>query len=103
MKIILVSACNPGYLWRAKIYLPTIKQFSQADENRYYICDKNFNAFTGLPNEKISYRLLDSDKFKCPNEKCSIQHGEFLDLEFFYPNDIIIWSDSDMRMQSWFD
>lgn len=98
MKLILVSACNPGYLWRASIYWLTIQEWSKADENRYYACGGNLPTNGGI----IDFRYLDPNKFLAPNPKCSIQHGEFLAQDSFDPNDLVIWTDSDMRMQRWF-
>lgn len=59
-----------------------------------------FNDYLKFPN--ITYKNLDYGNFKTLNANGCIQHGEFLDLDSFNSDDIIIFTDCDIMMQRWF-
>jgi hypothetical protein len=100
-KVILATACDPFYIttFVGRDYLESISKHSQAD-NRFYMVHPTFNDY--LKPSNITYKNLDPTIFKRPNTNNCIQHGEFLELDSFNPDDIIIFTDCDMMMQRWF-
>lgn len=93
-KIIFATAFNQGYYDTAFDYLNDISRHSRLD-NRVVTLD--YEQEHTLPN--LRYHRLDSGTLKLPLNNWCIQHGEFLDAIPGKPEDVILFTDADIRMQ----
>lgn len=99
-KIILATAANPPYMSKIMPYLNTIGQLSMATENRFYMVDATFNDYQKVSG--IVYTNINPAQIQAPNDNTCIQHGEFLFFDDYNDDDIVIFTDGDIRLQRWF-
>lgn len=101
-KIYLVTGFNKSYLPKAMSYLETISinsnihniaitlDFSMSDEDKKRL-------------SSIEFIEMSSDTIKSPNPNNCMQHGAFLSaLDFVDEDSVIIFTDSDIKMQRMF-
>lgn len=101
--ILLVTSCNETFYPKAVAYLETINRFTKSARNKGYLDTENwflsldFEAPHDYPN--IADKTIDSAKLWLPLNNWCIQHGEFIDYIPGQDDDIILFTDADLRMQ----
>lgn len=92
-RLILATCINEGYYSRAKPYLKSVEKYSQIDN----IC----LTLDFLPEctDRIDYYHVDSTRVRLPLNNYCLQHGEFLDWVDTNDDDVILFTDADLRMQ----
>jgi hypothetical protein len=92
--VILATGINEGYLQRATHYLNDISQHSLADN--YCLC---IDFSMGVAPANVSYPVVDSPNLRLPLNNFCLQHGEFCDFISGDKEDVILFTDADIRMQ----
>jgi hypothetical protein len=95
--VILATGINDAYYPRAKPYLQDINEHSEV-ENHLLCIDFLPNLIVDqFPNIKCS--VVDSTKLRLPLNNFCLQHAEFCDYIDGSPEDVILFTDADIRMQ----
>lgn len=95
-KIILATGTDQGFAYEP--YLATINKHSQVDN--YLICvDFWPHSSTRSAYPNINYRLLRRDQIDTDVPVNCVQNGDFLKVLDLASDDVIIFTDGDVRMQ----
>lgn len=112
MNIILATSTNEGYMYRAQTYLDSIEKHNTYGNNVCLCLDflpeqarkqepKDVDPWeeVSFNNWIIQYPLVDSSQLRLSLNNFCIQHGEFCDYIPGQPDDVILFTDADLRMQ----
>jgi hypothetical protein len=99
-KLILATGCDVNYVKKIDVFLNTIQENSNFDEN-YLVIYGNDNVT--IPYDKIKVVNVDPNDVKSITEIKCLQHGEFLKSVELSNNlnddDVILYTDGDMWLQ----
>lgn len=103
-KVILATGINHGYLARATHYLRDINEHSVAEN--HLLCIEFMPDLISEAIPKIQCSVVDSTKLRLPLNNFCLQHGEFCDYipsnSVTPKDDVILFTDADIRMQRQF-
>jgi hypothetical protein len=97
-RIILATSTNEGYMPRAVTYLHTLHKHSNV-ENHCLTLD--FDIRTDLRAEyyRVEFSRVNSEDLPLPLNNFCVQDGQFLPYLPGDPDDVILFTDADLRMQ----
>jgi hypothetical protein len=99
-RIILASSCNETFFPKATPFLKSMFQYCKPPVEEYFLCldfqpqDWFYDEFAGT-----DFREVLNDELKLPLNNWCIQHGEFLPYIQGWEDDVILFTDADLRMQ----
>lgn len=97
-RIILATSTNEGYYHVAKKYLTDIQKHSDL-ENECLCIDFPIPACEGTDFYNTHFIHVKSKCLRVPLNNWCIQHGEFCDYITGSDDDVILFTDADLRMQ----
>jgi hypothetical protein len=101
--IYLVAGFNKAYLKKSEPYLATMNQNSQVN-NIIITLDFEINAWYKERFDSIRFIKIFSTQVKSPNSNACMQHGGFLEvLDFVKNEDVLIFTDTDIKIQRSFN
>lgn len=101
-EIYLVTGVNESYLPKASAYIETMHRNSNV-RNIVITLDFEIPEIYREEYRSVRFVKISSDDVKSPNSNSCMQHGGFLSaLDFVQDDDIIIYTDSDIKMQRGF-
>lgn len=98
-EIYLVAGFNEAYLKKTEPYLMTMNQNSSVN-NVIITLDFDINPSYQKKFRSIQFVKILSSQIKSPNSNTCMQHGAFLEvLDFIKDDSIIIFTDTDVKIQ----
>ena len=97
--IYLITGTNEPFWPQAEHYIKTINANSNI-QNILVTLDFNINQHGKEKYNEVKFVRLNSEQVKSPNPNYCLQHGAFLQvLDFIPQEDIIIFTDADIKLQ----
>lgn len=101
-KIYLAGATDENYLQKSMDYLRTMNENSNVN-NVFFTLDFDISEDIKKRFSSIKFVRISSDIIKSPNSNNCIQHGGFLEaLDFVSEDSIVIFTDTDVKVQRGF-
>jgi hypothetical protein len=99
LDIYLIAGFNEGYLKKSMTYLETMNRYSNVN-NIIMTLDFDIAAELRKTLNNIKFVRINSEQVKSPNPNKCMQHGAFLKVLDFIPDEsMIIFTDTDITVQ----